>query len=29
MGVKKSHVKEALRITQLEEKDIENYDIQT
>ena len=27
MGVKKSHVKEALRITQLEEKDIENYDI--
>ena len=28
MGVKKSHVKEALRITQLEEKDIENYDIQ-
>ena len=27
MGVKKSHVKEALRITQLEEKNIENYDI--
>ena len=27
MGVKKSHVKEALRITQLEEKIIENYDI--
>ena len=27
MGVKKNHVKEALRITQLEEKDIENYDI--
>ena len=27
MGVKKNHVKEALRITQLEEKIIENYDI--
>ena len=28
MGVKKSHVKDALRTTKLEEKDIENYDIQ-
>ncbi len=27
LGVKKSHVKEALKITKLEEKDIENYDI--
>ena len=27
MGVKKNHVKETLRITKLEEKDIENYDI--
>ena len=27
MGVKKNHVKEALKITKLEEKDIENYDI--
>jgi len=28
LGVKKNHVKEALRVTKLEEKDIENYDIQ-
>jgi len=28
LGVKKNHVKEALKITKLEEKDIENYDIQ-
>ena len=27
MGVKQSHVKDALKITKLEEKDIENYDI--
>jgi hypothetical protein len=27
LGVKKSHVKEALKITKLEEKDIENYDV--
>ena len=27
MGVKQNHVKEALKITRLEEKDIENYDI--
>jgi len=27
LGVKKSHVKETLKITKLEEKDIENYDI--
>ena len=27
MGVKQSHVKDALKITNLEEKDIENYDI--
>jgi len=27
MGVKKNHVKETLRITELEEKNIENYDI--
>jgi len=27
LGVKKIHVKEALKITKLEEKDIENYDI--
>ena len=27
MGVKQGHVKEALKVTKLEEKDIENYDI--
>ncbi len=27
MGVKQSHVKDALKITNLEEKDVENYDI--
>ncbi len=27
MGVKQSHVKDALKITSLEEKDVENYDI--
>jgi len=27
LGVKKNHVKEALKITKLEEKDIENYDM--